>query len=86
MGMQQSMSRQGHCWDNSPTERFFRSLKHEQLNYQRFKTKKAAKLSVIDVWLFITDVNHTQHGATNPQSNSSGDFLKTLLEQVSGFC
>jgi putative transposase len=23
---------EGNCWDNSPTERFFRSLKHEPLN------------------------------------------------------
>jgi putative transposase len=29
MKMQQSMSRKGNCWDNSPTERFFRSLKYE---------------------------------------------------------
>ncbi|MGZ5030185.1 MAG: integrase core domain-containing protein [Methylobacter sp.] len=48
MKMQQSMSRQGNCWDNSPTERFFRSLKHEQLNYEKFRTKEAAKLSIID--------------------------------------
>ncbi len=38
---------ESNCWDNSPTERFFRSLKHEQLNYEKFKTKIAAKLSVI---------------------------------------
>lgn len=25
--MQQSMSRRGNCWDNSPMERLFRSLK-----------------------------------------------------------
>ncbi|HHP5643834.1 TPA: integrase core domain-containing protein, partial [Klebsiella variicola] len=25
----QSMSRRGNCWDNSPMERFFRSLKNE---------------------------------------------------------
>ena len=29
MGMEQSMSRKGNCWDNAPTERFFRSLKYE---------------------------------------------------------
>jgi putative transposase len=52
MKMEQSMSRKGNCWDNSPTERFFRSLKHEQLNYERFRTKESAKLSVIDVWPF----------------------------------
>ena len=49
MEMQQSMSRKGNCWDNAPTERFFRSLKHEQLNYEKFRTKEAAKLSIIDL-------------------------------------
>lgn len=39
MGMTQSMSRKGNCWDNAPTERFFRSLKHEQLHHQKFATK-----------------------------------------------
>jgi transposase InsO family protein len=52
MGMEQSMSRKGNCWDNAPTERFFRSLKHEQLNYEKFRTKEAAKLSVIDYLAF----------------------------------
>jgi transposase InsO family protein len=36
------MSRKGNCWDNSPTERFFRSLKSEQLNYEKFRTKVSA--------------------------------------------
>jgi hypothetical protein len=31
--------RKGNCWDNSPTERFFRSLKSEQLNYEKFRTR-----------------------------------------------
>jgi len=52
MKMQQSMSRKGDCWDNAPTVRFFRSLKHEQLNYEKFRTKEAAKLSVIDYLAF----------------------------------
>ena len=46
MKMQQSMSRKGDCWDNAPTERFFRSLKYEQLNYEKFRTKESAKLRV----------------------------------------
>ncbi len=50
MKMEQSMSRKGNCWDNSPTERFFRSLKHGQLSYEKFRAKASAKLSVIDVW------------------------------------
>jgi transposase InsO family protein len=35
--MQQSMSRKSHCWDNARAERFFRSLKHEQINYERIR-------------------------------------------------
>jgi putative transposase len=52
MKMGQGMSRKGNCWDNSPTERFFRSLKHERLNYEKFRTKASAKLSVIDCLAF----------------------------------
>jgi putative transposase len=52
MKMQQSMSRKGDCWDNAPTERFFRSMKHEQLNYEKFRTKASAKLSIIDYLAF----------------------------------
>ena len=61
MKRQQSMSRKGDCWDNAPTERFFRSLKHEQLNDDKFRTKEAAKLSIIDVWLFIMGDVRTQN-------------------------
>ena len=48
MKMEQSMSREGNCRDNSPTERFFRSLTYEQLNYEKFRTREQAKLSIID--------------------------------------
>jgi len=43
-----SMNRKGDCWDNSPTERIFRSLKSEQLSDYVFTTKKAAKVQVTD--------------------------------------
>ena len=52
MKMQQSMSRKGDCWDNAPTERFFRSLKYEQLNDEKFRTKESAKLSIIHYLAF----------------------------------
>jgi putative transposase len=41
--MVQSMSRRGNCWDNSPTERFFRSLKTEwipEIGYRSFEEAK----------------------------------------------
>jgi len=52
MGMIQSMSAKGDCWDNSPIERFFRSLKSEHLSYESLKTRRMAKLSVIDYIAF----------------------------------
>jgi hypothetical protein len=64
MEMQQSMSRKGNCWDNAPTERFFRSLKHEQLNYEKFRTKEAAKLSndvVAPAWVFCAKKPSATH-------------------------
>ena len=41
--MVQSMSRRGNCWDNSPMERFFRSLKTEwvpEIGYSSFEQAK----------------------------------------------
>ncbi len=41
--MKQSLSRRGNCWDNSPMERFFRSLKSEWIplsGYQDFSEGK----------------------------------------------
>jgi transposase InsO family protein len=67
MGMRQSMSRKGNCWDNSPTERVFRSLKHEQLNYERFETGDQAKLSVIDYLAFYNGRrSHSKLGYKTP--------------------
>jgi len=67
MGMRQSMSRKGNCWDNSPTERVFRSLKHEQLNYERFATREAAKASVIDYLAFYNGRrSHSKLGYQSP--------------------
>ena len=43
-----SMRRKGNCWDNAPTERFFRSLKSERLSDYIFTTRKAAQAQVID--------------------------------------
>ena len=37
MKLQQSMSRKGNCCDNTPTDRFFRSLKHVQITKDKTK-------------------------------------------------
>ena len=47
-GMHPSMSRRGNCWDNSPMERFFRSLKTEWIPWRGYQSFREAKNSIID--------------------------------------
>ena len=46
--MTQSMSRRGNCWDNSPMERFFRSLKTEWVPPTGYRSFAEAKQSITD--------------------------------------
>jgi putative transposase len=45
--MTQSMSRRGNCWDNSPMERFFRSLKSEWVPKLGYRNPEEAKADVL---------------------------------------
>ncbi|WP_235588960.1 IS3 family transposase [Halomonas chromatireducens] len=49
--MTQSLSRRGNCWDNAPTERFFRSLKSEWMPEIGYPDAAMAKQSVTDYML-----------------------------------
>ncbi|MGK9063772.1 IS3 family transposase [Stutzerimonas chloritidismutans] len=44
--MQQSMSRRGNCWDNSPMERLFRSLKSEWIPATGYLTAQEAQRDI----------------------------------------
>ena len=46
--MTASMSRRGNCHDNAVTERFFRSLKSERVNYRQYKTRDEAMKDIAD--------------------------------------
>lgn len=48
LGMVCSMSRKGNCWDNSPTERFFRSLKDERMNWVILANRHEVRDEVVD--------------------------------------
>jgi len=48
--MVQSMSRTGNCWDNSPMESFFKTLKVEWVNRVRYATRAQARLDLIN-WI-----------------------------------
>ncbi len=47
-GMTHSMSRRGNCWDNSPMERFFRSLKTEWIPREGYPSFLEAKHGITD--------------------------------------
>jgi len=48
--MIQSMSRRANCWDNSPMESFFKTLKVELIYPQRYATREQAKLDIVN-WI-----------------------------------
>ena len=56
-----SMSRKGNCWDNSPTERFFKSLKDEQMNWVILANRHEVRDEVVD---YITWYNSKRLHAT----------------------
>ncbi|MBK1720550.1 IS3 family transposase [Thiocystis violacea] len=47
-GMVGSMSRQGNCWDNAPTESWFNSFKQERVFGERFQTREAMKATAFE--------------------------------------
>ena len=62
-----SMSRKGDCWDNAPTERFFRSLKTERLDGIRFVTRASAQMEIIDYITYYNSLRlHSTLGYVSP--------------------
>lgn len=47
-GMTVSMSRRGNCWDNSPVESFFSTLKRELAHRSAWTTRAEARADVVD--------------------------------------
>ena len=73
--MVQSMSRKGNCWDNSPMESFFKTLKVEWVNRLRYATRAQARLDLID-WIEGFYNANRLHSAINYLSPTS--FEKEL--------
>ena len=77
-GMQQSMSRKGNCWDNSPMESWFASLKKEQVYLQHYKTREEARLDIFDyIEVFYNRVRrHSKIGNESPVNFEKQWFLQ----------
>jgi putative transposase len=79
-GMIGSMSRKGNCWDNSPVERFFSSLKREWTGDRLYRTREEAIADVREyVAVYYNSRRlHSTLGYTTPM-----DYEKNL-NKVSG--
>ena len=47
-GMRPSMSRKGDCWDNSPMESFWGTLKNELVHHRQYSTRYQAKQEITE--------------------------------------
>ncbi|WP_414479079.1 IS3 family transposase [Psychrobacter sp. LV10R520-6] len=83
-GMKQSMSRRGNCWDNAPTERFFRSFKTEWMLKGGYKDIAEASTAIIDyIWGYYQTVRpHTFNDYLPPAEKEKRYFNKNLLSGV----
>ncbi len=69
-GVQCSMSRRGNCWDNSPVESFFGTLKQEQVFFCKYKTRDEARRNVFE-WIegfYNRERIHSSLGFLSPES------------------
>lgn len=75
--IKQSMSRRGNCWDNSPMERFFRSLKTEWVPVTGYGSLIEATASVVS---YITGYYsqlrpHQYNGGLTPNESEKRYWL-----------
>ena len=82
--MTQSMSRRGNCWDNAPTERFFRSFKTEWILKGGYENIAEAKSAIIDyIWGYNQTVRpHRFNDYLTPLEKEKRYFNKNLLSGV----
>ena len=83
-GMTQSMSRRGNCWDNAPTERFFRSFKTEWMPKGGYEDIVEAKSAIIDyIWGYYQTVRpHSFNDYLPPAEKEKRYFNQSLLSVV----
>ena len=82
--MKQSMSRKGNCWDNAPTERFFRSFKTEWMPKGGYENITEAKQDICDyIWGYYQTVRpHRFNNYLPPVEKERRYFNQNLLSGV----
>ena len=68
LGIKQSMSRKGNCYDNAAMESFFHTLKTEWLHPLKITTKEKTKLRIFDYFEIFYNRNriHSALGYISP--------------------
>ncbi|WP_394551015.1 IS3 family transposase [Pantoea sp. SGAir0180] len=84
--IRQSMSRRGNCWDNSPMERFFRSLKNEWVSVTGYMNFSEASHAITDyiVGYYSTFRPHEYNGGLPPNESESRYWKNSKV--VASFC
>jgi putative transposase len=77
-GLRQSMSRKGDCWDNAPSESFFKTLKGELYGHRAFRSRQAARIAIFEfIEVFYNRVRlHSSHGYTSPVDYEQSSALE----------
>lgn len=83
-GMKHSMSRKGNCWDNAPTERFFRSFKTEWMPKYGYASQASATQDVMDyIWGYYRNIRpHQYNNYLTPFEKERLYFNHNLLNSV----
>lgn len=83
-GMMQSMSRKANCWDNAPTERFFRSFKTEWMPKGGYEDMAEASRAISDyIWGYYQSVRpHSFNDYLPPAEKEKRYFNQNLLSGV----
>jgi putative transposase len=76
--IKQSMSRRGNCWDNAQMERFFRSLKTENMPKNGYENETAANDSVRDyIYKYYNSVRPHSHNLGLSPNEKEAFYWKT---------
>ncbi len=79
--IRQSMSRRGNCWDNSPMERFFRSLKNEWVPVTGYINFSEAAHAITDyiVGYYSSIRPHDYNGGLPPNESENRYWKKSKV-------
>ncbi|EIQ16419.1 integrase core domain protein [Shigella flexneri CCH060] len=84
--IRQSMSRRGNCWDNSPMERFFRSLKNEWMPVVGYVSFSEAAHAITDYIVgYYSALRPHEYNGGFPPNESENRYWKNS-NSVASFC